>query len=108
MRAEKKNAKTIHIEKGVLFYYRPNGVVTRIEIDDLKRVELKVLKFEIYWHLIDTQDNFALIPESVSDIGILRRYLSNWRGFNYDGLLRFDWTKQTRMQLWPIEEAEVA
>lgn len=98
----------LHIEFGELSYYRSNGAVTRIEIDDLRLAELRVIKQEVYWYLEDQSGSFALIPERIENIGVLRRYLSNWRGFNYDGLLRFDVEQQTRLQLWPFEVVRAA
>jgi hypothetical protein len=99
---------SLKIESGDLFYIRANGALTRLEIDDLRLAELKVLNQELYWYLEDQSGAFALIPESVDGIGTLRRYLSSWRGFNYDGLLRFDTEHQSRLQLWPLAWNRVA
>ncbi|TCS41649.1 hypothetical protein [Reinekea marinisedimentorum] len=98
----------LHIEFGELTYYRSNGAITRLEIDDLRLAELRVINGEVYWYLEDQSGAFALIPETMTSIGLLRRYLSNWRGFNYDGLLRFDTEQQTRLQLWPLLQDRVA
>jgi len=100
--------RILHIEEGALSYYRKNGAVTRIEVDDLKLAELRTINGQLFWYLVDHTDAFALIPESVPEIGILRRYLSTWRGFNYDGLLRFDPEEADYLQLWPLPELQVA
>jgi hypothetical protein len=104
LRSEKKAARHLLIEHGELSYFRNKGAVTRIQIDSLVLAKLKVIDVDIYWYLEDDEGNFVLIPESIPEIGQLRRYLSAWRGFNYDGLLNFDITQQTEVQLWPIEE----
>ena len=100
--------RSILIEHGTMTYFRANGALTILEIDDLSRAEIRVLRGEIYWLLTDKYDNIALIADSNPDIGILRRYLSHWRGFNYDGLLRFDKDRQSSLQLWPIAQTKVA
>ena len=97
-------ARSLLIEQGRLYFYRANGALTMIELDDLEKAELRVLHSHIYWLLTDKYHNEALIPDNNPDIGYLRRYLAQWRGFNYDGLLRFDSAQQSQLQLWPIEK----
>lgn len=97
-----KPARRLLIEQGELSYYRANGAITRVLIDQLELAELRVIGHELYWFLLDDQGNQALIPESISEIGQLRRYLSQWRGFDYTGLLNFDITQQTCLRLWPL------
>jgi hypothetical protein len=90
------------IEQGRLTYVRSTGATSVIEIDSLHLAEVRVLRGEVYWYLEDESQAFVLIPESTKSIGLLRRYLSSWRGFNYDGLLSFDITAQTELRLWPL------
>lgn len=98
----------VQIDLGELSYYRSNGALTRIDIDDLSCAELRVIANEVYWYLEDKSGAYVLVPEQCSGIGELRRYLSSWRGFNYDGLLRFDMARQVKLQLWPLEQARAA
>lgn len=104
LKAEQQPAHDILIEEGRLYYYRQGGAVSCCEIDDLGAATLKVLNNELYWHLIDNQGQFVLIPESCPGIGRLRRYLSLWRGFNYDGLLNFDPEQHQELLLWPLQQ----
>ncbi|WP_196157098.1 hypothetical protein [Reinekea sp. G2M2-21] len=99
---------SIRIEQGVLVYVRENGALTQIDIDQLRLAELRVLNQGLYWYLVDEQGNFVLLPESLADIGVVRRYLSSWRGFNYDGLLRFDASQQQTLRLWPLADRKAA
>jgi len=99
---QKKVVRSLHIEAGQLSYYRPNGAITRIYIDDLTHAELRQINSQLYWYLLDQSGAFALIPEAGTQIGLLRRYLSSWRGFNYDGLLRFDPSTDQRLLLWSL------
>ncbi len=108
LKAATSPARSILIEQGTLSFYRANGALTLIEIDDLVSAEIRVLQGDIYWLLIDKNDNMALIADDNPDIGQVRRYLSQWRGFNYDGLLRFDKDHQSSLQLWPIAQTKVA
>lgn len=95
-------ATRLHIEDGTLYYYREKGALTRLQIDALKYCELRVIFGEVYWYLVDEANAFALIPERYSDIAKVRQYLSQWRGFNYDGLCRFEPEAQASLQLWPL------
>lgn len=101
-----KPARELHIEQGRLFYYRPNGALTCIEIDDLAYADIRTIQQQNYWFLEDKFGAFVLIPESCAQIALLRRYLSQWRGFNYDGLLRFDGSEKSLVQLWPLPAYE--
>lgn len=91
------------IEQGCLRYTHLNGALTTLNVDELISAELRVLRGETYWYLNDANGSVALIPEVCPQIGILRRYLSALRGFNYDGLVRFDADYDTELQLWPVE-----
>lgn len=104
LKSEQQPVHSILIEDGILYYYRPGGALSRCDIDDLGAATLKVLNDEVYWHLIDNQGAFVLIPERCPDIGRLRRYLSTWRGFNYDGLLSFDPEREGETLLWPLQQ----
>lgn len=101
-----KPARELHIEHGRLFYYRSNGALTCIEIDDLTYADIRTIQQQNYWFLEDKYGAFALIPESCPQIGLIRRYLSQWRGFNYDGLLKFDDSDSSQVQLWPLPAYE--
>lgn len=103
-KTEHKAACRLLIEHGELSYFRHNGAVTRIVLDELALAELRVIGVDLYWYLEDEAQSFALIPESIPEIGQLRRYLSQWRGFDYTGLLNFDITQQTHLRLWPLLE----
>ena len=92
----------VDIKDGQLIHRRSNGALTCVDIDDLRRAELRVLEQQLYWYLEDQRGAFALIAERTEGIGRVRRYLSSWRGFDYDGLLRFDSEQQSHLQLWPM------
>lgn len=98
---DKKHPQGVFIEHGELHWYRNKGVLTRIIIDDLKQVSVFTYNNQVYWHLIDQYENAAIIPEETMGMPIIRQYLSSWRGFDYDGLLRYEPLSES-VQLWPI------
>lgn len=108
IKAEQKPAKRLFIEDGILYYYRDKGAVSCCDVDHLQSAWLRTVNHDIYWYLIDQKGGFVLIPESTLGIGLLRRYLSSWRGFNYDGLCRFDPVTEREIQLWPLQRVAAA
>ena len=106
--AQKEVVRSLHIEAGELIYYRPSGAITHVVIDELSRAELRQINHQLYWYLLDQNGSFALIPEACSQFGLLRRYLLSFRGFNYDGLLRFDPSIDQRLLLWSMTDQRVA
>ncbi len=108
LKKENQAVVSLFIDQGVLRHYRANGALTQIVIDDLKLAELRVIKGITYWYLEDNQQAFALIPETLDEIGLIRRYLSLWRGFDYDGLLKFESEHDQSLQLWPLRVEKVA
>lgn len=102
---DKQHPKGVFIEHGELHWYRNEGVLTRIVIDELQCVSVFSYREEVYWHLIDQYNNRAVIPEQTMGMPIIRQYLSSWRGFNYDALLRYQ-PEQKRVQLWPYERKQ--
>ncbi|MFT4674365.1 MAG: hypothetical protein ACI9RY_001133 [Reinekea sp.] len=102
LQAQKELVRSLHIEAGELIYYRPSGAITRVVIDELARAELRQIRNQMYWYLLDQSGAFALIPETCTQLGLLRRYLSAFRGFNYDGLLRFDPSIDQDLLLWSV------
>ncbi|MBU2864865.1 hypothetical protein QWZ13_06460 [Reinekea marina] len=99
---DKQHPKGVFIEQGELHWYRHNGVLTRLVIDELRNVSVFSYQDQVFWHLIDQHNNIAVIPEQTMGMPIIRQYLSSWRGFNYDALLRYE-PEQQAVQLWPIE-----
>jgi|TARA_B110000503_G_scaffold15687_1_gene22112 hypothetical protein len=106
--AQKEIVRSLHIEAGELIYYRPSGAITRVVVDELARVELRQIKNQMYWYLLDQSGAFALIPETCTQIGSLRRYLTPFHGFNYDGLLRFEPSTDQRLLLWSLADRRAA
>ena len=102
---DKQHPHGVFIEHGELHWYRTNGVLTRIIIDDLKQVSIFTYNDQVYWHLIDQHQNVAVIPEDTMGMPIIRQYLSSWRGFDYDSLLRYE-PSSAQIQLWPIRLAK--
>jgi hypothetical protein len=98
---DKQHPQGVFVEHGELHWYRTSGVLTRIVIDDLNQVSIFSHHEKVYWYLIDQQQNFAVIPEETMGMPIIRQYLSSWRGFDYDSLLRYE-PAQGSVQLWPI------
>jgi hypothetical protein len=99
---------SVKIEQGILYYYRHNGALSCCEIDHLQSAWLRTIRGEIYWHLIDQTGAFVLLPESTPGLGLVRRYLSSWRGFNYNGLCRYEPASDHVLQLWPLLMSKAA
>lgn len=105
---EISDGHSLRLEHGILSYFRPGEIVTRLDIADLTCVELRKVRGKIYWYLVDRSNCFAIIPEDCPDIRTIRRYLSQWTGFDYDGLIRFDTTQESTLQLWPFKQLTAA
>ncbi|MEJ2066349.1 MAG: hypothetical protein P8X74_24225 [Reinekea sp.] len=52
--------------------------------------------------------NGALSCWSTPGLGLVRRYLSSWRGFNYNGLCRYEPASDHVLQLWPLLMSKAA
>lgn len=92
------------LTEDALVYMRINGAVTELDLADLSRVSVFASGDQCYWHIEGKGCNEAIVPMDVPGESLIRQYLSDWRGFDYDGLVRFvsDDQPQGRRQLWPL------
>lgn len=98
-----KQTLGVFLDGGELLWSRPGGVETRVAIDNLRQVFVFTQQSQVVWFIEDNDENYAVIPEHTFGMSAVRRYLSNWRGFNYDALLRYELGGEAT-QLWPLIE----
>lgn len=87
-----------------LVYHRNPGALTRLNLAGLEAVDVVVAGDTCYWHLTAHDRQEAVVPIGIPGESLIRQYLSDWRGFDYDGLVRFvsEPPARGRKRLWPL------
>lgn len=87
-----------------LIYHRNAGTRTELDLGGLESVDVLVAGERCYWHLTSRGRQEAVVPVGIPGESLIRQYLSSWRGFDYDGLVRFvsEPPTQGRRRLWPL------
>ncbi|WP_394170031.1 hypothetical protein [Saccharospirillum alexandrii] len=88
-----------------LVYRRASGARTELDLADLTRVSVFAdASGQCFWHIEGKGCTEAIVPVDVPGESLIRQYLSQWRGFDYDGLVRFvsEGQSQGHRQLWPL------
>ncbi|WP_127556166.1 hypothetical protein [Saccharospirillum alexandrii] len=88
-----------------LVYQRASGARTELDLADLTRVSVFAdASGQCFWHIEGKGCTEAIVPVDIPGESLIRQYLSQWRGFDYDGLVRFvsEAQPQGRRQLWPL------
>lgn len=95
---------TVMLDDDQLVYRRASGARTELDLADLTRVSVFAVADQCYWHIEGKGCSEAIVPIDIPGESLIRQYLSQWRGFDYDGLVRFisDAEPQGRRQLWPL------
>lgn len=93
----------IEVSQNQLTYHRPSRARTLLDLADLAEVEVFAVEQQCYWHLIQANRSEAVVPMGIPGEARIRQYLAQWRGFDYDGLVRFisEPPAQGRRRLWP-------
>lgn len=94
----------VTLDADALQYRRKNGARTELDLADLTRVSVFAVDGQCYWHVEGKGCSEAIVPMDVPGESLIRQYLSGWRGFDYDGLVRFvsEAEPQGCKQLWPL------
>lgn len=94
---------SIEVSQNQLTYHRPTRASTLLDLADLAEVDVFSVEQQCYWHLIQTDRSEAVVPVGIPGEARIRQYLAQWRGFDYDGLVRFisEPPAQGRRRLWP-------
>lgn len=88
-----------------LVYRRASGARTELDLADLTQVSVFAdASGQCYWHIEGKGCTEAIVPIDIPGESLIRQYLSQWRGFDYDGLVRFvsEVQPQGHKQLWPL------
>lgn len=93
----------VHLTDDRLIYTRDAAVRTELDMADLSEVTVFARGEQCYWHLTSQDRREALVPVGIPGESLIRQYLSGWRGFDYDGLVRFvsEPPEGGRRRLWP-------
>lgn len=94
---------SIEVNQNQLTYNRSTRASTRLDLADLSEVEVFAVGQQCYWHLTQANRSEAVVPMGIPGEARIRQYLAQWRGFDYDGLVRFvsEPPTQGRRRLWP-------
>ncbi|WP_028669297.1 hypothetical protein [Saccharospirillum impatiens] len=96
---------TVVLTDDHLVYCRPSGARTELDLADLTRVTVfAVGSGQCFWHIEGKGCSEAIVPLDVPGESLIRQYLSQWRGFDYDGLVRFVSAEKPhgQTQVWPL------
>lgn len=87
-----------------LVYRRASGARTDLDLADLTRVSVFAVAGQCFWHIEGKGCSEAIVPIDIPGESLIRQYLSEWRGFDYDGLVRFvsEAEPEGQKQLWPL------
>lgn len=95
---------TVVLTDDQLVYRRGSGARTELDLADLTRVSVFAdARGQCYWHIQGKGCTEAIVPMDIPGESLIRQYLSPWRGFDYDGLVRFvsEPAGSQRRLLWP-------
>lgn len=87
-----------------LVYRRASGARTNLDLADLTRVSVFAVAGQCFWHIEGKGCSEAIVPVDIPGESLIRQYLSQWRGFDYDALVRFVSAAEPEghKQLWPL------
>jgi len=94
----------VTLDGDALVYSRASGARTELDLADLTRVFVFAVNGQCYWHIEGKGCSEAIVPMDIPGESLIRQYLAEWRGFDYDGLVRFvsEEHPQGQRQLWPL------
>lgn len=94
----------VELAEDHMTYTRSKAARTELDLANLAAVEVFSREDRCYWHLTSKDRQEALVPVGIPGESLIRQYLSSWRGFDYDGLVRFvsEPPVDGRRKLWPL------
>lgn len=94
----------VELRNDRLVYRRGLQAKTELDMADLEEVAVLASNDLCYWHLRTRSRGEALVPVGIPGEAQIRQYLSHWRGFDYDALVRFVSEPPVRgsLRLWPL------
>ena len=94
----------VQLTRDRMIYTRNASTRTELDLADLAEVDVFARGEQCYWHLISQDRQEALVPVGIPGESLIRQYLADWRGFDYDGLVRFvsEPPVEGRRRLWPL------
>lgn len=95
---------TVELNDDQMVYRRSALAHTELDLAGLTSVDVLVAGETCYWHLTTKDRREAVVPVGIPGESLIRQYLSTWRGFDYDGLVRFvsEPPAEGRRRLWPM------
>ncbi|MHA7880364.1 MAG: hypothetical protein ACX931_11255 [Saccharospirillum sp.] len=109
--APEPEAERVTLVGHVLTYHRTTRARTQLDLADLAEVEVFAVAQQCFWHLRQAGHAEAVVPMGIPGEARIRQYLAQWRGFDYDALVRFvsEPPEAGRRHLWPaVESVSVA
>ncbi|WP_189607463.1 hypothetical protein [Saccharospirillum salsuginis] len=97
-------APAVQLNQDHMIYTRNASTRTELDLADLAEVDVFARGEQCYWHLTGKDRREALVPVGIPGESLIRQYLADWRGFDYDGLVRFvsEPPVEGRRRLWPL------
>lgn len=94
----------VEVHNDRLVYRRGAQARTELDMADLEEVAVLANNDHCYWHLRTRAAGEALVPVGIPGEAQIRQYLSLWRGFDYDALVRFisEPPQRGSQRLWPL------
>lgn len=94
----------VEVDNDRLLYHRGPGARTELDLADLAEAAVMAADERCYWHLRTAGRQEAVVPVGIPGEASIRQYLSSWRGFDYDALVRFVSEPSPRgsRRLWPL------
>lgn len=95
---------SVELNQDQMIYRRSALASTELNLAALESVDVLVAGDTCYWHLTAKGRREAVVPVGIPGESLIRQYLSTWRGFDYDGLVRFisEPPSKGRRRLWPL------
>lgn len=94
----------VELRNDHLVYRRGLQATTELDLADLEEVAMLANNDLCYWHLRTRASGEALVPVGIPGEPLIRQYMSSWRGFDYDALVRFvsEPPNSGSLRLWPL------
>lgn len=94
---------SVELTNDRMVYRRGEHACTEFDMAALQSAEVLTVRERCYWHLRGAGKLEAIVPVGIPGENLIRHYLSEWRGFDYDGLVRFvsEPPANDRRRLWP-------